>query len=307
MESYRGRFAPTPSGPLHFGSLVAAVGSYLEARCHGGDWLVRIDDLDPPRTVPGAAEAILRTLEACGLTWDGTVAWQSRRSAAYHAALHRLRQDHLLYPCACSRRDIADAAIAGAEGAVYPGTCRNGLVAQRRARALRLDTRGRIITFDDAIQGRVTRDIAAEIGDFVLYRADRVFAYHLATVVDDAEQGITHVVRGADLLTSTPRQILLQRMLALPTPAYAHLPVAVDTQGAKLSKQTLAAPVEARDPLPALVRVLRFLGHPPPDAAAGGLGDLWRWALSEWRIERVPREHLRLGWVPRTPTLPRAS
>jgi glutamyl-Q tRNA(Asp) synthetase len=291
MERYRGRFAPTPSGPLHFGSLVAAVGSYLEARCHGGNWLVRIDDLDPPRIVPGAAEAILRTLEACGLTWDGTVAWQSRRSAAYHAALHRLRQGHLLYPCACSRRDIADAAIAGAEGPVYPGTCRSGFVAQRKARALRLDTRGPGIVFDDAIQGRIIQDVATETGDFVLYRADRVFAYHLAVAVDDAEQGFTHVVRGADLLASTPRQILLQHLLGLPTPEYAHLPVAVDAQGAKLSKQTLAAPVNAQAPLPVLVKALRFLGHPPPpDASTARVDELWSWAVSEWRLERVPRE-----------------
>jgi glutamyl-Q tRNA(Asp) synthetase len=294
MERYRGRFAPTPSGPLHFGSLVAAVGSYLDARSRGGEWLVRIDDLDPPRVVPGVADGILRTLEACGLAWDGAIVRQSRRSDAYHAALHRLRQNHLTYPCACSRRDIADAAIAGAEGPVYPGTCRDGPAPARPARALRLDTRGRTIVFDDAIQGRVTQDIAAEIGDFVLYRADRVFAYHLATVVDDAEQGITHVVRGADLLASTPRQILLQRMLALPTPGYAHLPVAVDDGGAKLSKQTLAAPVDARDPLPALVSVLRFLGHPPPqDAPASRIDELWSWAVVEWRLHRVPRERAR--------------
>jgi glutamyl-Q tRNA(Asp) synthetase len=291
MERYRGRFAPSPSGPLHFGSLVAAVGSFLEARCRGGEWLVRIDDLDPPRVAPGAAEDILRTLAACGLRWDGAIVRQSARSDAYHAALHQLRQCNLLYPCACSRRDIAEAAHAGSDGSVYPGTCRNGIVAQRPARALRLDTRGRVLTFDDAIQGRFTQDVATEIGDFVLYRADRVFAYHLATVVDDAEQGITHVVRGADLLASTPRQILLQRLLGLPTPAYAHLPVAVDRRGAKLSKQTLAAPVDARAPLPAIEKALRFLGHPPPKSATGSLIDLWRWALSEWRLDRVPREN----------------
>jgi len=295
MERYRGRFAPTPSGPLHFGSLVAAVGSYLDARRHGGEWLVRIDDLDPPRVAPGAAEDILRTLEACGLAWDGAIVRQSRRSDAYHAALHRLRQRHLLYPCACSRRDIAEAAIAGAEGPVYPGTCREGLIARRAARALRLDTRGPEVAFEDAIQGRLARDIAKENGDFVLYRADRVFAYHLATAVDDAEQGITHVVRGSDLLSSTPRQVLLQRLLDLPTPAYAHLPVAVDARGAKLSKQTHAAPVDAGDPLPALVGVLQFLGHPPPpEASSGNRDELLRWALSEWRIERVPRERSRL-------------
>lgn len=294
MERYRGRFAPTPSGPLHFGSLVAAVASYLEARRRGGEWLVRIDDLDPPRVAPGAADGILRTLAACGLKWDGEVVRQSRRAEAYHAALHRLRRDHLLYPCACSRRDIADSAPAGVEGPVYPGTCRGGLTGQEPARALRFDTRDGGISFEDALQGPVAQNVAADIGDFVLYRADRVFSYHLAVAIDDAEQGITDVVRGADLLPSTARQILLQRRLRLPTPRYAHLPIAVDRRGEKLSKQTGATPVDAHDPLPVLVRTLRFLGHPPPaDASARGVDELWRWALSAWRLERVPRERTR--------------
>jgi glutamyl-Q tRNA(Asp) synthetase len=294
MERYRGRFAPTPSGPLHFGSLVAAVGSYLEARHRGGEWLVRIDDLDPPRVVPGAADGILRTLAACGFSWDGGIVRQSRRSEAYHAALHQLRRDHRLYPCACSRRDIAESALAGAEGPVYPGTCRDGLTGERPARALRLDTRGGGISFEDALQGRITQNVAADVGDFVLYRADRVFSYHLAVAVDDAEQGITDVVRGADLLPSTARQILLQRLLGLPTPRYAHLPIAVDRRGDKLAKQTQAAPVNARNPLPALVEALQFLGHPPPLAAADGrIEELWRWAMREWRLERVPRERTR--------------
>ena len=293
MERYRGRFAPTPSGPLHFGSLVAAVASYLEARRHGGEWLVRIDDLDPRRVAPEAADHILRTLTAFGLAWDGEVVRQSGRSDAYHAALHRLRRDGLLYPCACSRRDIADSAAAGLEGPVYPGICRNGLSAERSARALRLDTRGGSIAFEDALQGRITQNVAAEIGDFVLYRADRVFSYHLAVAIDDAEQGITDVVRGADLLASTARQILLQRLLRLPTPRYAHLPIAVDQRGEKLSKQTRAAPLDASDPLPALVKSLQFLGHKPPAAASARLDALWRWAMAEWRLERVPRERTR--------------
>jgi glutamyl-Q tRNA(Asp) synthetase len=293
MERYRGRFAPTPSGPLHFGSLVAAVASYLEARRHGGEWLVRIDDLDPPRVAPGAADDILRTLAACGLTWDGEVVRQSRRSEAYHAALHQLRRDHLLYPCACSRRDIADSALAGVEGPVYPGTCRSGLTRQRPARALRLDTRDGSIAFEDALQGPVAQNIAADIGDFVLYRADRVFSYHLAVAIDDAQQGITDIVRGADLLPSTARQILLQRLLRLPTPRYAHLPIAVDQRGEKLSKQTGAAPVDAGNPLPALIKSVQFLGHSPPQAAGGSREEFWRWAMAEWRLERVPRERAR--------------
>lgn len=298
MERYRGRFAPTPSGPLHFGSLVAAVGSYLEARRRGGEWFVRIDDLDPPRVVPGAADDILRTLAACGLAWDGEVVWQSRRPEAYHAALHQLRQGNLVYPCACSRRDIADSAVAGTEGPVYPGTCRNGLSMQRPARALRLDTRGGHACFEDALQGHIVQDIAVEAGDFVLYRSDRVFSYHLAVTVDDAEQGITDVVRGADLLASTARQILLQRMLKLPTPRYAHLPVAVDQRGEKLSKQTHAAPVDACNPLPALAKALQFLGHPPPAGAGGRVDQLWRWALAQWRLESVPRERTRPAPTP---------
>ena len=294
MKRYRGRFAPTPSGPLHFGSLVATVGSFLDARSQGGEWMLRIDDLDPPRVAAGAAADILRTLEAFGLTWDGTVVWQSRRADAYHAALHRLQRDRLLYPCACSRREVADSGVAGAEGPVYPGTCRAGLSDGRAARALRLETRGRAVSFDDALQGRIVQDVAAEIGDFVLYRAERIYAYHLAVVVDDAEQGITHIVRGADLLASTPRQLLLQQLLGWPTPAYAHLPVAVDERGAKLSKQTLAAPVDARNPRPALGAVLRFLGHPPPpDAVEGGVDELWSWAIAHWRLDRVPRARTR--------------
>ena len=210
---YRGRFAPSPTGPLHFGSLVAAVGSFLEARAHGGEWLVRIDDLDPPRVVRGAADEILETLDACGMHWDGRVAYQSTRSDAYHCALHGLRQSGRMYACACSRREIADSAVAGMEGYVYPGTCRKGMPAGRAARAWRIDTQGTTVVFDDAIQGLVTQDVCRDIGDFVLYRADRVYAYHLAVAVDDAEQGITDVVRGADLLESTPRQVFLQRLL----------------------------------------------------------------------------------------------
>jgi glutamyl-Q tRNA(Asp) synthetase len=289
MKPYRGRFAPSPTGPLHFGSLVAAVGSYLEAKSRGGAWLLRIEDLDPPRNVPGAADDILRTLEACGMAWDGEVAYQSTRSEAYHAALHALRQRGLVYPCACSRREIADSGIAGIEGYVYPGTCRGGLQASRQARALRLDTRGARAEFADTVQGRIAQDIEAAIGDFVLYRADHVYAYQLAVVVDDAEQGITDVVRGADLLDSTPRQIHLQRLLGMSTPHYVHLPVAVNAAGEKLSKQTQARPVDTANVLPQLVAALRFLGQPvTPALADGDLASLWQWALENWSLARVP-------------------
>jgi glutamyl-Q tRNA(Asp) synthetase len=287
---YRGRFAPSPTGPLHFGSLVAAVGSFLEARSRGGAWLVRIDDLDPPRVVPGAADDILRTLEACGMGWDGAVVHQSMRSDAYHCAVHRLRSRDLVYPCACSRREIAESALPGLEGYVYPGTCRGGIRAGRGARALRVITQHASVSFEDRLQGRVEQDLERESGDFVLYRADRVYAYQLAAAVDDAEQGITDVVRGADLLASTPRQIYLQRLLGLPTPRYAHLPVAVDARGEKLSKQTHAAPLDRRAPLPALVAALAFLGHAPPrDAIGPGIGGFWRWAIPNWNLSRVPR------------------
>jgi glutamyl-Q tRNA(Asp) synthetase len=288
--AYRGRFAPTPSGPLHFGSLVAAAGSLLEARTRGGEWLLRIDDLDPPRVVRGAADAILRTLDAYGMHWDGAVVRQSARSAAYHAALHRLRRQALVYPCACSRREIGDSAAAGIEGPVYPGHCRAGMPADRAARALRVLTHGAAVAFEDAVQGRIEQAIEAAIGDFVVYRADGVYAYHLATVIDDAAQGITHVVRGADLLASTPRQIHLQRVLGLPTPAYAHLPVALNEAGEKLSKQTLAWPVDASAPVPALHAALRFLGQPvSDDLRRATLRELWSWAFAHWRLASVPR------------------
>ena len=290
MEKYRGRFAPSPTGPLHFGSLVAAAGSFLEARTRRGEWLVRMEDLDPPRVAAGAADAILRTLEAFGLDWDGQVLHQSARNDAYHCALHRLRGLRLVYPCACSRREIADSAVAGTEGPAYPGTCRGGIAAGRGARALRLDTSGAAVAFEDALQGQITCQLERESGDFVLYRSDGVYAYQLAVVVDDAEQGVTDVVRGADLLASTPRQIYIQRLLGLPQPRYAHLPVAVNEWGEKLSKQTLALPVDAAQPLPTLMAALSFLGQQPPCGfERATVKEFWAWAIENWRLDRVPR------------------
>jgi glutamyl-Q tRNA(Asp) synthetase len=287
---YRGRFAPSPTGPLHFGSLVAAVGSFLDARAHQGEWLLRIDDLDRPRCVPGAADGILRTLEALGLHWDGPVIHQDRRDAAYAAALARLESAGQVYGCACTRREIADSALAGIDGPVYPGTCRGGLPRGRQARAWRVRCDGAHIAFDDAIQGRIAQDLEREIGDFVLKRADGLFAYQLAVVVDDAEQGITDIVRGADLIDSTPRQIHLQRLLGLPVPRYAHLPVAVNAQGEKLSKQTQAAAADAREPVALLNRVLEFLGQARiDDCATQNLAAFWAAAIAGWRRERVPR------------------
>lgn len=285
---YRGRFAPSPTGPLHFGSLVAAVGSYLEARTRGGKWLVRMEDLDTPRIVPGVADDILRTLEALGMSWDGAVVYQSTRNDTYRAALEQLRTAGRVYPCTCSRREIADSALAGIDGYVYPGTCRNGLPAGKTARAIRVDTRGAYLSFDDAIQGQITQDLEQAIGDFVVLRADGLFAYQLAVVVDDAAQGITHVVRGADLLDSTPRQLHLQQLLRLATPRYAHLPVAVNAQGEKLSKQTLAPPINTTHPAREILRALRFLGlRTPPALEQATPHEIWQWATQHWEMAGV--------------------
>jgi glutamyl-Q tRNA(Asp) synthetase len=283
--SYRGRFAPSPTGPLHFGSLVAAVASYADARHHGGAWLVRIEDVDTPRSVSGAADDILRTLAACGMHADGEIVYQSRRSDAYHAVLQQLREQKQVYACACSRREIADSGLRGIEGPVYPGTCRAG-IGDKAAHAWRIDTRGAVIAFDDAAQGRITQNIERDIGDFVLYRADQIYAYQLAVVVDDAAQGVTDIVRGADLLDSTPRQIYLQQRLGLPTPRYLHLPVAVNAAGEKLSKQTCAPAVNVNNALPALSAALRFLGQQPPDFAS--VSELWTWAIAHWDRGRIP-------------------
>jgi glutamyl-Q tRNA(Asp) synthetase len=259
-----GRFAPSPTGPLHLGSLVAAVGSWLYARREGGRWLVRMEDLDTPRVVAGSADEILRALECFGLTWDGEVVYQSQRIALYDDALNTLRAKNLVYDCGCSRADLARTASAplGREP-VYPGTCRDGLPAGRVARAVRFRTSHEVLGFDDQIRGHVEEDVAAETGDFVVRRADGVYAYQLAVVVDDASQEVTQVVRGADLLTSTARQIALQRALGLPTPSYAHLPLLLNADGSKLGKRDGALPLPSLDEQrvsETLSFALRFLG-----------------------------------------------
>ncbi|HEX7044303.1 MAG TPA: tRNA glutamyl-Q(34) synthetase GluQRS [Burkholderiales bacterium] len=288
-SGYRGRFAPSPTGPLHFGSLVAAVGSFLQARASGGEWLVRMEDIDPPREMPGAAEEILRTLERYGLVWDGEVMYQSRRAGAYADAIEQLRAVGALYACGCSRREIADSSVRGIDGLIYPGTCRAGLPPGRDARALRVRTEGPRVAFDDRWQGRIECDLAREIGDFVVRRADGLIAYQLAVVVDDAAQGITEVVRGADLLYSTPRQLHLQRLLGLPPPRYAHLPVVVNAHGEKLSKQTGAEAVSHAPVVPLLRRVLLFLGQDAPEELElADVESFWRYAIAHWRAERVP-------------------
>jgi glutamyl-Q tRNA(Asp) synthetase len=281
---YVGRFAPSPSGPLHFGSLVAALASWLDARSARGRWLLRIEDLDALRTQPGAADDILRSLERFGLTWDGPVIYQSLRAARYEAALQRLQGS--TYWCGCTRREIADSALGlAADGAqIYPGTCRNGLPSGKAPRALRIRTQQPPISFEDRVQGEQQQSVEALVGDFILYRADGQFAYQLAVVVDDAEQGVTHVVRGADLIDSTARQIHLQRLLGYPAPRYLHVPVAVNAFGEKLSKQTGAQAIDPslRDNL--MPRLLAFLGQ----RATSDLDE----ALASWNPARIPRARL---------------
>lgn len=264
MNNVTGRFAPSPTGPLHLGSLVAAVGSWLFARQAGGRWLVRMEDLDTPRVVPDSAEDILGALRRYGLEWDGEVVWQSQRLALYETALESLRARGLAYDCACSRAELQRAASAplGAE-ARYSGTCRAGLPPGRVARAVRFRVPSGVIAFDDAIAGRIEEDVAAATGDFVIKRADGPFAYQLAVVVDDAEQGVTQVVRGGDLLSSTARQIALQRALGLPQPSYAHLPLVTGPDGTKLGKRDGALPLPALDDAhvrSTLAAALRILG-----------------------------------------------
>src|ERR1051326_7003258 len=239
-----GRFAPSPTGPLHLGSLVAALGSYLLAE----RWLVRMEDLDTPRVVPGAAEEILGALRRYGLEWDGEVVFQSQRTALYERALATLREKGLVYDCACSRAELQRAASAplGREPG-YPGTCRHGIPQGKIARAIRFKAPDEVIGFDDLLRGRVEENVAAETGDFVVRRADGIFAYQLAVVVDDEEQGVTQVVRGGDLLSSTPRQIALQRALGYRTPEYAHLPLVVNDKGEKLGKRDGALPLDTLD------------------------------------------------------------
>jgi glutamyl-Q tRNA(Asp) synthetase len=266
LVTYVGRFAPSPTGPLHFGSLVAAVASWLDARAVGGRWLLRIEDVDATRTVPGAADEIMRTLEALGLTWDGEVAWQSRRTDLYERALLRLRAAGETYRCRCTRREIADSALVGLEGAIYPGTCRKLGIPPQAGVAERMLAADRPVTFPDRALGAVSQNVARDIGDFVVKRRDGLHAYQLAVVVDDAEQGVTDVVRGADLLWSTPRQILLQQALGYPTPHYRHIPVVTDAAGEKLSKQTGAAAIDPAKGPELLRQALAFLGQPAPDS-----------------------------------------
>lgn len=292
-HKYCGRFAPSPTGPLHFGSLVTALASFLDARASSGRWLVRMEDIDFTRCLPGLDQDILSTLADFGLEWDGEVLYQNQPHSQqrYQAALQQLRDHGLTYLCGCSRKEIADSAQQGIEGPVYPGTCRNGLAPGKVGRTERIKLVAGEEGFDDRIQGPLNQNLLQQVGDFVLRRADACFSYQLAVVVDDAWQGVTDVVRGIDLLLSTPRQLYLQQALGLAQPAYAHIPLAVNQLGLKLSKQNLARAVDRQQPVPLLHRALLFLGQAvPAEARHWSCQALLDWAIANWQLERVPRQ-----------------
>ncbi len=289
---YVGRFAPSPTGALHLGSLATAVASFLHARQARGEWLVRIEDIDPPREVAGAADGILRTLEQLELEWDRSILYQSSRLAAYDAAASKLLSDGSAFRCRCSRSEIR--AANENESARYPGTCRDRHLAPGDA-AVRVRVDPGRVTFDDGLQGRIESDLASTLGDYVVIRRDGLPAYHLAVVLDDAEQGVTTVVRGIDLLDSTAAHVHLQRVLGLTTPQYYHVPVVVNEQKQKLSKQTGAAAADAGDSRTAAT-VLELLGVPVPhDLAAERPGLLWQWALERWTIDSL-RAKREIAW-----------
>ena len=284
-DRYVGRFAPSPTGPLHFGSLVAAVASYLQARVNDGLWLLRIEDIDPPREQPGASKAIINSLERYGFEWDGDVIFQSESRAAHEAALASLIDHNLAYRCQCSRRDLADTPR-GVLGIIYPGTCRNGCDADDAA--IRLLTNDSEIAFDDLLQGRVAQHLESESGDYIIRRRDGLIAYHLAVVVDDEVQGVTEIVRGIDLMDSTPRQIWLQQLLGYRTPTYAHIPVITHADGDKLSKLTGARGLSLHDVEKTLVEALAALQQEPPaDLAQSTREEIWSWAVKNWEPGKI--------------------
>ena len=284
-QPYIGRFAPSPTGPLHFGSLLAAVASYLEARSRAGQWLLRVEDIDPPREQPGASDEILVALEAHGFEWDGPVTWQSDSRDAHERAIEALLEAGMAYPCACSRRDLA-AAPRGVLGIIYPGTCRSGCSADEYA--LRVRTDATPVEFVDRLQGPQSQALETESGDFVILRRDGLIAYQLAVVVDDHLQGITDVVRGIDLMDSTPRQIWLQKLLGYATPSYCHLPVAINDRGQKLSKSHGAAAVVLDEAATNLFNALHLLRQAPPDELqTDTVPALWTWALEHWDISAL--------------------
>jgi glutamyl-Q tRNA(Asp) synthetase len=287
-RDYIGRFAPSPSGDLHLGSLFTAVASFLEARSHGGQWLLRIEDLDTPREIKGAASRIMDTLAAFGFEWPEPVLRQSARIAVYQSVINELEQRGLIYRCRCSRRDLR-------EEERYPGTCRELHWPADTAAALRLRVDAGVIHFEDALQGSFRQDVARSVGDYILQRRDGIIAYALAVVVDDAAQGITHIVRGADLLDSTARQIYLQRELNLPTPVYTHVPVLMEAGGSKLAKSRRSIALDPQAAGRQLCAVLALFALPvPPDLHGAGLRSIWKWAQEHWASGRLSR-HLSLN------------
>lgn len=294
---YVGRFAPSPSGALHIGSLFTAVASYLDARAHGGRWRVRMEDLDPAREMPGAAAQILHTLAVFGLEWDGEVLYQSQRHHRYRAALDALIESSLAYPCYCSRKTVAAQALRmGVDGPVYGGHCAGldpfRLPENSKPPAWRIRMPAATSGFNDAVVGFYRQQLAHDVGDFVLRRADGFWAYQLAVVVDDAAQSITHIVRGQDLLASTPRQQYLQRCLGYATPHYAHLPLLTNAAGQKWSKQTRAPALDPHRAEVFLRRVLAWLCLPEAPAV-GRPADLLAWAIPHWRLDRVTAPAIR--------------
>ncbi|MBT7480138.1 MAG: tRNA glutamyl-Q(34) synthetase GluQRS [Gammaproteobacteria bacterium] len=282
-QLYRGRFAPSPSGDLHFGSLIAAVGSYLEAKRHHGEWLLRIEDLDPPRVVTGASSAILKTLEQHHLYWDHPVLYQSKQTKQYHQALKQLATSGLLFGCHCTRNQLK-------EHRLYPGNCINAALSLDY-HAVRIQAETMTLSTRDPWQGVQRWPLKQAVGDFIIRRADGVYSYQLAVVVDDYLQKITHVVRGSDLLDSTPRQIYLQQKLDYPPPLYSHLPVAGGRNGNKLSKQNLAKPLNSATAPQNIFQALQFLGqHPPQDLERSSLTTLWQWAEENWKADHVPHQ-----------------
>ena len=294
MRAYVGRFAPSPTGPLHYGSLVAAVASYLQAASQAGTWLVRMDDLDPPREQAGASDSILQALDIHGFEYPAPV-YQSNRLDRYTEVLEQLLSSGVAYPCACSRKQIHATASFGRAGAIYPGTCRGGLPpGVTNPLAVRLRTDNQEVQFSDGLQGPQTCRIESEIGDFLLRRGDGLISYHLAAVIDDAEQAVTEVVRGTDLLDSSFPQVFLQRALGLPQPAYMHIPVVLNARGQKLSKQTHAAPINQEYPVRNIFKCLLFLEQNPPSSLQSAkLDELWAWARQHWNPARLAGQRSR--------------
>ena len=287
---YRGRFAPSPTGPLHFGSLLAAVSSYAQARQQQGQWLVRIEDVDLPRCDSTSTHLILKALEVYGMHWDEDITYQSQHNEYYEAALDLLSTQNITYDCACTRKEISKNITSSSNASIYPGTCRNGIAKGKTARSIRLRTNNNNeVSFNDVVQGHFSQCLARDVGDFIIKRAGGLFAYQLAVVVDDALQNITEVVRGSDMLDSTPRQIYLQQYLNYATPDYMHIPLAAHPDGHKLSKQTMAPAIVLDDPRPTLIKALNFLGQQVPNELRDtNIETLWEWVIENWSAKNIP-------------------